>query len=372
MAIFNFILLSILLIGNVSHGYVFGSNKKRNSLTSLRSDLVDTASKAGNFKSLSKYLSESGLANDLKKGQHTLFAPTDEAWSKISVGMKEMTNDDTKLRNLLKYHLIEGKLMSSSVLMLDQKKVSTENVNADLKFTVNAIDGIKVDDANVIATDILCDNGVIHVIDKVLTPDAQSRFNPVNEAGVTEPLMFWDPLDICPKSRRLFSKYRESELKHGRIAMLGDIYSYFSVKNLHLLLYILLAYVGIFVGERYPFLVGNFITGPAIYHFQQADLLINAFTANVVGFILAVEGYNIVNGWETPSETLASGDTFAALKQNYIAGDINFDPLNLCPKSPENFKRMRTKELNNGRLAMIAVFMICVRGMSYYNFINSS
>lgn len=211
----------LLLTIKISSGYQYGTLKKRSTLPVLRSDLVDTTTQAGNFKSLSKYLSESGLANELRKGQHTLFAPTDDAWSKMP--MKELANDDGKLKNLLQYHLIEGKLMSSSVLMLDQKKVSTENINADLKFTVNAIDGIKVDDATVIATDILCDNGVIHIIDKVLIPDTKLRFNPANEPGASEPFGFWDPLGLCPSSKRQFSQYRESELKHGRIAMIGII-----------------------------------------------------------------------------------------------------------------------------------------------------
>lgn len=117
------------------------------------------------------------------------------------------------------------------------------------------------------------------------------------------------------------------------------------------------------MGEKYPFIVGHFITGPAIYHFQQADLLINAWTANVIGFILAIEGFNIVNGWETPSETFSSGETFAALKPNHIPGDISFDPLNLGPMSKENFKGMQTRELNNGRLAMISVTGLIVQGI---------
>ena len=353
-------MMFLLLMIKLSIGYKFGIMKKRNSLPVLRSDLVDTATQAGNFKSLSKYLSESGLANELKKGQHTLFAPTDDAWSKLP--MKELENDDTKLKNLLQYHLIEGKLLSSSVLMLDQKKLSTENVNADLKFTVNAIDGIKVDDANIIATDILCDNGVIHVIDKVLIPETKLRFNPANEPGTSEPFGFWDPLGLCPSSKRQFSKYQESELKHGRIAMIGIIIT-FMLDFITSSLQFHSAFLGIFIGEKYPILVGHFIKGPAIYHFQQADLIINAWTANVIGFILAIEGFNIVNGWETPSETLSSGETFAALKPNHIPGDIYFDPLNLCPKSKESFKGMRTRELNNGRLAMIAVTGLIVQGI---------
>jgi hypothetical protein len=118
----------------------------------------------------------------------------------------------------------------------------------------------------------------------------------------------------------------------------------------------MIAFLGIIVGEKLPFLLGNEITGPAIYQFQQASDVLNAWIPNVVGFILAVEGFNIVKGWESPSETNAAGDSVASVKSNYVNGDLKFDPLGLTPKTADGFKSLRTKELNNGRLAMIAVF----------------
>ena len=109
------------------------------------------------------------------------------------------------------------------------------------------------------------------------------------------------------------------------------------------------------VGEVGGFLFGNDITGPAIFQYQQAESLFNAWSFNVVGLAAAVEGYNIVNGWDTPSETFSSGDVVAYLKPGYVNGDLKFDPLGFKPKDDAKLKEMQTKEINNGRLAMIAM-----------------
>ncbi len=75
------------------------------------------------------------------------------------------------------------------------------------------------------------------------------------------------------------------------------------------------------------------ISGPAIYQYQQADLIIPAFSANVIGLTLAIEGFNIVGPW---AEEAGWGGIPAAgvagLKPNHIPGDLNFDPLKLMPK----------------------------------------
>ena len=202
-----------------------------------------------------------------------------------------------------------------------------------LKVVVGA-DGVKLDNANVIKTDIMCDNGVIHVIDSVMVPKATApaapKFDPKNEAGVSGPFGFFDPLGLCPTNKRDFSKFRESELKHGRIGML--------------------AVLGIFVGEKAGFLFGDSITGPAIYQYQQAESIFSAWSLNVIGLTLAVEGYNIVNGWEAPGES----EGLASLKSDYVNGDIKFDPLGFKPTSASEWKSIQTKEINNGRLAMLA------------------
>jgi len=156
-----------------------------------------------------------------------------------------------------------------------------------------------------------------------------SSFNAKNEAGISGPFGFFDPVGLCPKDRASFQKFRESELKHGRVAML--------------------AFAGIVAGELFPVLFGSEISGPAIFQYQQAEGIFNAWSANVIGLTLAVEGYNIVNGWKGPGE---SEGIIADLKSDYLAGDLKFDPLGFGGKTN---KELQTKEINNGRLAMLGV-----------------
>ena len=154
--------------------------------------------------------------------------------------------------------------------------------------------------------------------------------------GSSAPLGYFDPLELSKDiTEKDFKKYRESELKHGRIAML--------------------AVVGVFFNEVFPFLLGNKITGPAIYQFQQADNVLQGFTVNVVGLCAAVEGFNIVKGWAPVEETFKADVGIAGLRSDYEPGDLSFDPLGWKPTSAAALTAVKTKELNNGRLAMIAI-----------------
>ena len=159
-------------------------------------------------------------------------------------------------------------------------------------------------------------------------------FNPKLEVGVTAPFGFFDPLGLCPEDEKNFRKYRESELKHGRIGMV--------------------AFLGLLFGEKLGFIFGGQITGPAIYQYQQAEGILNAWTYNVLGLCLAVEGYNIINGWQDFSESYDEVGV-AGLKgpKEYTNGDLSFDPLGLKPTDDAALKTMMNKELNNGRLAML-------------------
>jgi light-harvesting complex I chlorophyll a/b binding protein 1 len=132
-------------------------------------------------------------------------------------------------------------------------------------------------------------------------------------------------------------KYRESELKHGRLAMV--------------------AFLGILVGENWNPLFESQISGPAIYQFQQADALNTYLWVFVLFGVALVEGFNISRGWESFEETAVrdSNSTVAELKEGYVNGDLGFDPLGLKPKDQAEFDLIATKEINNGRLAMIAV-----------------
>lgn len=166
-----------------------------------------------------------------------MFAPTDEAFAKLPAGTVEaLLNDIPKLTSILTYHVIPGNVLASTVVTLDGKKVKTVN-GAEVRIGASSA-GVTVDSANVMKTDIVCDNGVIHVIDSVILPAAaEPSFDPKAEVGVSGPLGYFDPLGLGPTSKSVFAKYRESELKHGRIAML--------------------AFLGIVAGELFPVFFGE-------------------------------------------------------------------------------------------------------------------
>mmetsp|Transcript_9072 Transcript_9072/g.23720 ORF Transcript_9072/g.23720 Transcript_9072/m.23720 type:complete len:207 (-) Transcript_9072:144-764(-) len=149
--------------------------------------------------------------------------------------------------------------------------------------------------------------------------------------GALPPTGYFDPLGITKNlGDSDVKKIREAELKHGRLAMLASL--------------------GILVGEKFNPLFDGKITGPAIYQFQQADNLYQSFWCFVLMFVGMVEGRNILIGWET-----LPGASVATLKEDYVNGDVNFDPLGLMPSDEAKFDELRTKELQNGRLAMLGV-----------------
>jgi len=130
-------------------------------------DIVDTAVAAGSFKTLAAALTAAGLVDTLKgKGPFTVFAPTDEAFAKLPAGtLDALLKDKAKLTAILTYHVVPGKVMAADVVKLKQAKtVQGQSI------TIDTSKGVKVDGANVIKTDIVCSNGVIHVIDSVILP----------------------------------------------------------------------------------------------------------------------------------------------------------------------------------------------------------
>jgi len=147
-------------------------------------------------------------------------------------------------------------------------------------------------------------------------------------AGITAPMGFFDPIGFSTTvtgGKLLF--YREVELKHGRVAMLASL--------------------GMLVGEKFHPLFGGDIDVPAYLAFQQTPL--EAFWPAVVAAIAIPEVFSVFT-FQNPTQ---GGRTWE-MKEDHVPGDIGFDPLGLKPKDPEKFKEMQTKELNNGRLAMIA------------------
>ncbi|MEW5313150.1 MAG: hypothetical protein WDW38_004739 [Sanguina aurantia] len=152
--------------------------------------------------------------------------------------------------------------------------------------------------------------------------------------GITAPFTdVFDPAGLSEKaSIKEVRRWRESEVTHGRVAMLAAL--------------------GFIVGEQlsdFP-LFFNFdgrVSGPAINHFQQIG---QGFWEPLLIAIGVAESYRVAVGWATPV-----GTGFNTLKDEYNMGDLGFDPLGIKPTDPAELKEMQTKELNNGRLAMIAI-----------------
>ncbi len=129
-------------------------------------DIVDTAVAAGQFKTLATALQAAGLVDTLKgKGPFTVFAPTDEAFAKVpKADLDALLKDKAKLTAVLTYHVVPGKVMAADVKAGKVKTVQGGEL------TVATAGGVTVDAAKVVQADIAADNGVIHVIDKVILP----------------------------------------------------------------------------------------------------------------------------------------------------------------------------------------------------------
>lgn len=134
-------------------------------------DIVDTAMSAGIFSTLVAAVTAAGLADTLKSpGPFTVFAPSDDAFSKLPSGTVEaLLQDILTLRKILEYHVVSGKVTAADVVKLSQ---ATTAEGSDVK--IDASNGVKVNDATVVQPDIETDNGVIHVIDTVLLPPSVS------------------------------------------------------------------------------------------------------------------------------------------------------------------------------------------------------
>jgi len=149
--------------------------------------------------------------------------------------------------------------------------------------------------------------------------------------GAIAPTGFFDPLGFCQAGITLneVKRYREAEVQHGRVAMLAT--------------------VGYLAGEAVQ---GPFsITGPANDQLQQVPL--PAFILLSIG-IAAAELKRATIGWVEPGPR-----NLWTLRDTYYPGDVGFDPLNLKPETSEAFSDMQTRELQNGRLAMIGWAGMC-------------
>jgi hypothetical protein len=165
------------------------------------------------------------------------------------------------------------------------------------------------------------------------TSSAMNAFTVDTMPGALAPAGFFDPLGFAEKAdEKTLKRYREAEVTHGRVAML--------------------AVIGFFVGEAVEgssFLFDAQISGPAISHFTQVP---DGWDALIITFIGAAEAQRAQIGWVDPAD--ASYDQPGLLRDDYYPGDIGFDPLGLKPDNEEELNVMITKELQHGRLAMLA------------------
>lgn len=138
--------------------------------TAKAADIVDTAVSNGSFNTLVAAVKAAGLVDTLKgAGPFTVFAPTDEAFAKLPEGTVEnllKPENKEQLVAVLTYHVIPGKVMAGDIA---GKELMVETVQGS-KLSINATDGVKVDNATVVAADVGASNGVIHVIDQVMLP----------------------------------------------------------------------------------------------------------------------------------------------------------------------------------------------------------
>ena len=141
-------------------------------MTTSTQNIVDTAVAAGQFKTLAAALGVAGLVDTVKgSGPFTVFAPTDAAFAKLPAGTVEnllKPENKAQLTAILTYHVVLGKVMAADVVKLKE----TKTVNGKmLHVKVNGSD-VMINDAKVTSADIVASNGVIHVIDSVVLPQA--------------------------------------------------------------------------------------------------------------------------------------------------------------------------------------------------------
>ena len=159
------------------------------------------------------------------------------------------------------------------------------------------------------------------------------QFSKDSLPGAIAPTGLFDPLGFLEKADDATAlRYREAEVTHGRVAML--------------------AVIGFLVGENVEgssFLFDSQISGPAITHFFQVP---DFFWTVLVGFIGALELNRAQVAFVSPAEI--GPDEAGKMRADHYPGDIGFDPLGLKPDDAEEFDIMVTKELQHGRLAMLA------------------
>merc|ERR1719453_2832737 len=172
-----------------------------------------------------------------------------------------------------------------------------------------------------------------------VTPGGED-FAKTQMVGVTAPFGFFDPLGLtADKSVEEVQLFREAELTHGRVAMMGA--------------------VGFLVQEAFHPIFADLLLGEPVPAARQLDLVLSTSNGQLAGSVLLMaiffsEFHRARTGWVEPDVAPRT------LREGYLPGDLGFDPMGLKPKDA-GLLSMQNKELNNGRLAMIAVAGMCVQ-----------
>lgn len=147
---------------------VYGKNRYKQLGKNL-ANIVDTAVNAGSFSTLVTAIKAADLVDTLKgAGPFTVFAPTDEAFAKLPDGTVDaLLKDIPKLKKILTYHVVSGKVMAADVVKLKSAKTVE---GSEVKIDASS-GSVKVNNATVATPDVAADNGVIHIIDTVLLPE---------------------------------------------------------------------------------------------------------------------------------------------------------------------------------------------------------
>ncbi len=218
-----FLTLTAIAALLIPAGFADAQQCKKNQTTQISTsaaadDIVDTAVAAGQFNTLAAALKAGGLIETLKSdGPFTVFAPTDAAFAKLpKAAIAELLKPENKdaLVQILTYHVVPGKVMAGDVVKL--KKAGTV---AGSNVKVSTSDkGVMINDSKVVKTDIVCSNGVIHVIDSVLMPpknivdtavgagDFNTLVAAVKAAGLVETLSGDGPFTVFAPNDAAFAK----------------------------------------------------------------------------------------------------------------------------------------------------------------------
>ena len=168
-------ILALGLMANTAsaHCGACGVEKKHDHATkaSVKTDLssiIETAQAAGSFKTLLAAVEAAGLSGALSgEGPFTVFAPTDEAFAALPEGtIESLLKDKKKLASILTYHVVDGAVKAEQVVKLDK----AETLNGQSVMVMIKDGEVMIDNARVTTTDIVCSNGVIHIIDAVMLP----------------------------------------------------------------------------------------------------------------------------------------------------------------------------------------------------------